>query len=485
MKIIRRTAGILALLMIIPLLAACGSEGNAPAGGTTAAGNAGTEPADETTTAELYPAPEKKDFDGYQFRFNLNIKSENSFWAPEEMNGDLLSDAIYERNRTVEENYNVKISELEVADNQTIIQKNVQAGDDFCDIFLTRYRYFFPLAQQGFLHDWYDFDEVRVEMPWWDDRIAEQLSINNKLYMINGDISTNDDLSMLVLKYNKKVYQDGGFENPYELVNSGAWTFDTFWRMVTATSRDLNGDGVMNENDLWGFITEYSALYYFYTGAGYPSIQKIGGEYKLTIGEEKTYNIIEKILVIGTEKKTHSLVCDDGTLKGDYDTGKAMFNNNQGLFGAGQLRGMTQMRDVESDYGALPIPKYTEAQDGYYNLVSWNDLPPAMPITVSDGHRTALILEALAYESYNSVTDLFFNVFLDEKAMRDEESKQMLDIIFDSKTYDLDWYATVTGLSDVLGNIGRTGSNTFVSDYAAIETSANAKLQEFVEKFAG
>ncbi len=95
MKTIRRMAGILALLMIIPLLAACGGSGESgPTGGTTAAGNAATEPADETTTAELYPAPEKKDFEGYQFRFNLNIKSANAFWAPEEMNGDLLSDAI-------------------------------------------------------------------------------------------------------------------------------------------------------------------------------------------------------------------------------------------------------------------------------------------------------------------------------------------------------------------------------------------------------
>nr|MBQ4317732.1 hypothetical protein [Clostridia bacterium] len=148
------------------------------------------------------------------------------------------------------------------------------------------------------------------EEDWWDQLAYEQLDVGGKYYTMVGDFSTNDELVMFVVLYNKIMYNNFGFENAYEMVNSGKWTFDRFWEQVMATSQDLDGDGKMTVKDCFGLITEYSAMNYFYCGAGYYSIDVNSGEFKLNIGEEKTYNIVEKMSVIATEKNKNTLIVD-------------------------------------------------------------------------------------------------------------------------------------------------------------------------------
>jgi len=249
------------------------------------------------------------------------------------------------------------------------------------------------------------------------------------------------------------------------------------------TSQDLDGDGKMTVKDCFGLITEYSAMNYFYCGAGYYSIDVNGGDFKLNLGDEKTYNIVEKMSVIATEKNKHSLISDDGNFPEQYAGARNLLMANQGLFYTGQMNAISHFRESEVDIGFLPIPKYDESQDSYYNQVSANVVMPSLPITLKDPERSALIVDAMGYYSMELINEQFFNVFLDEKAARDEGSKEMLDLIFKTKTYDIDNYAKITGFSTVLANISKSGQNNFASEYAKIEASAKIKLDEFVKAF--
>jgi len=406
----------------------------------------GDETANETTDTVVDQAPEKKDFAGYDFRFMAIENKEARLYVSDELTGDTINDAVYIRNRAVEDKYNITISLVLYEGNNaglvSAVTKNVQADIDTGDIALIQAHSLFPVAQQGFLHNWFDYDEVRLEKPWWDQRINKELEIKNKLYTIIGEFTTSASLGTMVVFYNKKLANDYGHDNIYNSVIDGKWTFDSFWNMVVNTKEDLNGDGKMDQNDLWGLLTEYSALYYFYNGSGYRSIQPKGNnEYVLTIGTEKAYSIVEKILVIGTEKN-YSLIADDGKLAGSYDTTNGMFIADQGLFYAGAFNDITRYRVMQSDYGVLPIPKYEEPQDSYYCLVTWGVQPATMPISVTDPNRTALILEALAYESSLGLKDAFYEVFLVDKLARDNETKTMFDIILLQK------HSTLTGTQE-------------------------------------
>jgi len=469
---------LIAAMLMSTVLTAC-SGGNDSTADTTV----DTTTA-ETTTAAPDPIPEVKDYAGYEFRMLTPENRGNQKFDTDEMNGDTMNDIIYERNRAIEDDYNITITVFpEDPDIKTNVPKNVQAGDDFADITLLKFNQVFPIAQEGHLLDWYTVDGIMLDENWWDQLVYEQLDVGGKLYTIVGDFSTNDELVMFVVLYNKNMYKDYGFENAYDMVNSGKWTFDRFWEQVTSVSADLDGDGRMYITDKFGLITEYSAFTYFYSGAGYYSIDVKGGEFKLNLGDEKTFNIVEKMSVIATEKNKHSLIVDGGGVEGTYTTGRNMFTNNQGLFYTGALSNIAVMRDAEGDYGVLPIPKYEESQERYYNLTSWNTLSAQMPITVKDSTRAANILDAMGYYSREMVNDVFYNVFLDEKAIRDEESKGMLDILFATKGYNLDYVASITGFTTILGNIAKSGQNNFTSEYAKIENTVQAKIDDFKAAF--
>ncbi len=451
-------------------------------------GGASTSSSDTTQLTGLATEPpyggiEQADYDGYEFRIFTNRNSDNSKVDVEEVTGDLMNDAVYERNRKIEADYNITIKLTHDESLHTNLPTYVQANEDFADLTFLSVSRIFPFAQEGYIRDWNEVDGIMLDADWWDKRAFEQLSIGDKFYSLFGDISTEDETVTLILHYNKTMYNENGFDNAYDMVNSGAWTFDKFWEFVSAVSKDLDGDGKMTPDDCFGLITEYSAFTYFYAGAGYKTIDMSGDSFVLNTSNEKAYDIVNKMSVIATEKNLNSLIVDDGTVAGSYDTGMAMFRESRGLFRSSVLNSAISMRDAEGDFGMLPIPKYDESQDSYYNLVSWNAPATILPTTVSDETRSSIITDALGYRSMVDISDLFFNVFLDEKATRDEESKGMLDIIFETKSYDLDWYAGVSGFTTILGNIAKSGQNNFASEYAKIEESAQAKLDDFVAKF--
>lgn len=471
------------LAMIMITVISCAGENVVE--GTNAPKNS-----DETTQTEtivIDESPEIVNYTEYEFRIMAIANLDDRKLIAEEMTGDTINDAVYIRNRSVEDKYNIKISEIIAESTAALtasVAKNVQANDDFADIVMIQAHSVFPVAQEGYLHNWYDFDEVRLDKPWWDQRITNELEIKGKIYTIIGEYTTIDELGTMSVFYNKKLLDDFNLDNVYELVTTGKWTFDRMWDMIITVSDDLNGDSIMDENDRYGMITEYSSLYYFYSGSGYRPIQPKGkGEYELVIGTEKATNIVEKILVIGTQNRINTMISDNGKLTGDYTTAKNMFKNNQGLFFAGSFGDIAAYRDMETDFGVLPIPKYDDLQESYYSLVTWNVQPASMPISVQDTARAALILEALAYESSLGLTDAFYDVYLGDKLARDEETIKMFDIIFASKTFDLDWYAKISGFLDILNNIGKSGVNNFTSEYAKIESQAQVKLNDFLSNF--
>ena len=68
------------------------------------------------------------------------------------------------------------------------------------------------------------------------------------------------------------------------------------------------------------------------------------------------------------------------------------FKEDRLLFYFTGLNRCTLLRSMETDFGILPVPKYDEAQTGYYNLISlWSANGFSVPKTVSDLDRTSII----------------------------------------------------------------------------------------------
>ena len=107
-----------------------------------------------------------------------------------------------------------------------------------------------------------------------------------------------------------------------------------------------------------------------------------------------------------------------------------------------------------------------------------------MPKVVSDVEMSGIILEALAYESVSTVTPAYYDITLEGKMIRDDESSEMLDIILGNRVFDLGLFYQVGGYNEQIMNLFRNNKTDFTSMYETYKNSALAKLDEINAAFA-
>jgi len=137
---------------------------------------------------------------------------------------------------------------------------------------------------------------------------------------------------------------------------------------------------------------------------------------------------------------------------------------------------------MENDFGILPIPKFDEQQP--YHIAS-TGLPHVMciPVTTSDLERTGIILEALNAESRLTTLTVYYDTMLVTQVARDEESGEMLDIIFANKIYETGrkfWETNVAGpISGAMAN----GNRDIVSIIERSEARAVRDIETAIDAF--
>ena len=142
----KRTASLLLAILSVASMAVSCSSGNT-GNNTSPENNADTPTAAETTAAaetEIPTIPESLpnvNYDGYVFRMLTTDEVGSVRYSFEldtdAMNGDVLNDAVYERNMAVEERFGVKIEQIPYDKSGFLraYQNSVTAGDDSYDLF--------------------------------------------------------------------------------------------------------------------------------------------------------------------------------------------------------------------------------------------------------------------------------------------------------------------------------------------------------------
>ena len=152
------------------------------------------------------------------------------------------------------------------------------------------------------------------------------------------------------------------------------------------------------------------------------------------------------------------------------------------LLTGGWIANTDTYREIRFNYGVLPYPKYDESQENYKTTVLNNHSVVTIPIDSKDRECAAAICEALAYESWKSVTPAYFETALKVKYARDNDSSQMFDIIREGASFDFGYIytASLDGINDVFRDtILSRGS--WASKIASIEGASKEKLASLVE----
>ena len=184
----------------------------------------------ETEESIPYPNVENIDLDGVDFRLFYFSNAANHAWTgiptdfnPSETNGDVLNDAVYHRNRTVETLVNVNFAEEEapVGYDQLgkALQTSVMANDNLYDLAFPNIVSIIGLADGGLLRDIQKLD-MQIDAPYYDQKSIEEMTIANKLFYLESDITFTDKLAAIVTYFNKNITSDQGIPDLYETVQS-------------------------------------------------------------------------------------------------------------------------------------------------------------------------------------------------------------------------------------------------------------------------
>ena len=419
-------------------------------------------------------------FEGYEFRMLLR-QGQSGAQYQENDSDDLVNSAIYRRNKLVEERYGITISASESSSNNydTDALNSILAGDDAYDLILNHSRAAMAYALQGAAININDIDSINLDKPYWTQDLRKTFEIGGKMYFLDGDYSVQSLGSAMCICFNKRIFDDLGFEYPYELVRNGEWTFDEFAYMAKKGGKDLNGDGIMKpEDDMFGFYDSdwYGPIEIIYTGG-----QKICGKddegmLELTLYSNKTADIFNEYFELMDNKNCYLNITE---LASSY-TG-SMFTEGRAMMTCAGLGSAVSYRGMDDDFGIIPWPKYEE-EDEYASIVNAYANLGVIPVTVSDPERTGAIIEALGAYGSVEVVPAFYDVTLKTKSARDDDSEEMMDIIKDSIVYDIG-YVSGGVFSSTGYTLARASSHDFASYYASNEKSALAYVDEFNEDY--
>ncbi len=484
----------LLLLACVLLLsfAACGRE-EAPSAGTTAAATE-TVPVSETETDPPEYTDPEKDFGGqtftvaaYQFDTSSWKLSDYCEIYAEEENGDPINDAIFRRNRMVEELLNITFDRMIIPkmSSTTEMTTAILSGDDAFK-FASANGTGMPtiLNAGGMLTDLNDLD-ADLTASWWDQQSVAEFDLYGTKYAATGDFCFYNKGAPITNFFSKKLVEDLGLEDPYQLVRDGKWTIDKMLEFSYAAARDLNGDGVMvAEEDCWGFEGEHSTVKEIVLGAGQRFSQRdADGNIEIVINTEKTANIVEKFIPFIRDKNVCIYAQDYGK---SYTSAYSelmlpRFIDNCAMFYSNQLLIALNLRDMESDFGILPLPKYDEEQDEYYNTTSssWCTFV-TVPVTNPDLEMTGTVLDALGYYSQQLITPAFIEQTVLTKTMRDDDSAEMLELIFSTQSYDIANYYDWGQVRSMFSDLSAKSNTNYASAYAAIEKQIQTALEKTV-----
>ena len=483
----RSTALTLSILLL--LLSACSEKGGNTEETTAGAagGEVSAEPAAEEETAWIDTLP-AEDFGG--ITFNIAWSTPNLSWneiAPDadEIAGDLVGEAVHQRNLLTEDRLNIAITAQPATQSWTTVNTDIKnlvlAGDTSVDAYGVSTWFMFKASIDGLLYNLDTVETLDLSHDWWEHGLNEMMSLNGKQhYMANGMINYLDDYAISCLYFNKPLCTDLGLEHPYELVRNGEWTLDKFLSYVDASSADLDGNGIWDENDRYGLVENSGLLNRFLPSFG---TQVVGFDENGdgTINQtEIFFDQLDRMTEALLDLHNAAVLLRDRAL--GYEKADTVFPGGRALFFGEMVNSITTFREtMDPDFGLIPYPKYTEEQPQYYSSynTAWGT-SYGFPVTNPDLTRSGRILEVMGYYSMDTIYPASIEKNILTKTVRDEESSDMLRLMFDCKFYELgSWGTSVYG---TLCGMASTGKNNFVSSLKSI-VKINTKEFETVKNY--
>jgi len=473
----------------------------------TACSEAAPQNTDSAPAAQNEPAPEAEievepetQIDTADHVPEMKFDKEMHFLLPDvswltrdiitdEATGERVNDAQNAMKLEMEDRFGTTLSESFTGDiwSTAYITRLVSSGDDSFDVCYSLDLYAPGYILGDVVMPYTDVEHIDLSRVYWDQSILKCMTVNGTPYFAFGayDLSYYDFTHSIV--FNKNMIDAYGLDDPYALVRNGAWNVDKFSTMAQSVISDLDGDGTMTRaSDSWGFMSEpKQVLPNFWISSGEMSIAKDAKDlpYLNIEGNDRFFAVFDKVYKIMWDE---GVWCSDQKNIDHWPETAKMFGESRVLFVDEIFYRLNELRDVEIDFGILPYPLFDDTQAEYYSRVEAGARIGMIPITNKHPEYAGALLEAMSSYGYNHLIPEYYEVALKRRTSRDSESAEMLDLIFETRRYDLGDTWWCNELRDGLfKNMFAEDNRNLASEIARQGKIINKTLSKVVNKLAG
>lgn len=422
------------------------------------------------------------------FQWTVNAEyTAGTRWMPweegdvEKDNGDLINDSVFRRNAAIEEQYEVDISMEYGTVNDTgtpyltSLRNNHKTGDDLYQMTTLRSLQTVDLSLEGLMIDLSESEYIDLSKPWWNQDSIASLRVGDNVFWAVSELLIRDKGATACIFYNARIAEDNGFTEFYELADEGEWTIEELCEAAETCAHD-NGDGVVDNQDIWGAVCGDDTVNYLYNGAGlkFAEINEEGIPV-FNFGDNDTVTVLKDIFDDVMYADFYANTYSNAACK------EVKFQNDNVLFHFAMIKDVLNHRSMQTDYGILPIPKYDEDQENYSSLV-WmhHDSVLGIPSITKDLVMAQTIVEALSAESYYTVYRDFYDTVILGRSARDQQSKEMLQVIFDTRSFDPGILWDDTGFAGEVLRLSATGGSDIASLWGRYEEAIQTRFEETI-----
>ncbi|MBE6660245.1 MAG: hypothetical protein E7605_02445 [Ruminococcaceae bacterium] len=410
--------------------------------------------------------------------------------------GDLISKQILERNSVAEYKYGVEITAEYKGVNAGYVDRvksDHMTSANEIQLLTIRSLGAWELVDSEYLTDmnvYSDQNILHTEQPWWVQDAVASYTLGESLYVCATEMLLRDKGATTAMYFNPSIAEDHGLDDFYAMVEDGTWTWEAMLEAAETVGSSTDGNDLMDSvEDMWGVQGSDDDTHMLYNALGflYAHIDE-DGFVVYDLGETD-----ESItILIDIHEDFHYADWNtnriDNKLVGGEDV-EDIFTIDRALFKTASCvkTAVTKLRNMNTDYGILPMPKLTEEQENYSSLV-WvhHDCVLGIPAATANPEMSAVILEVLSYEGYYEVTPVLYDTILYGRAAKTAEAKRSLEIIFETRSYDPGQYwDDPAGLQDKLlrlCNEGTSDIQSLIAQYIGQTEEEIKKVNEFVEK---
>ncbi len=423
----------------------------------------------------------EENYDGYEFR--MLSRSADMYFCEcytEEEDGEIRNDALYKRNRIIEDRFNVSIVGIRstvAEEDMSSITQPILANEDAYDLGLPMCFMAGPILTEGYFINWNSLEYINLDKPWWISGVNSKFQIGDTIFSVVGDTCISTLQLTFAIFFNKNLTDNYGLGDMYQRVRDNKWTISDMAELCKGIYNDLDGDGAISDGDLFA-----------YDGDAYTAVDCYPLAWDMTIIEQDDEGMPE--VVITSEKWQTALGKINSFLWGDESVtnGKGTFSKYNCLFTTAWLGNMYgTYRDFKDEYGVIPYPKYDENQEKYMAGTMDRYSVLVMPITVSDPERTSVITEAVNAESYKILYPAWYEDSAQAKFARDEGTIEMLDVIMAGRNFDMATLFTnnLSGITWIFRELTLENSDALPRRWTSIEKGVTKNIQKIVDAYTG